>query len=117
VTKLIDTLKDLKEIPDQNYYMFLRSKEKDTSRQKKNKLNGMPRDCLIKSQARSTKRNLRFLSLRNTRMSLGIRLLSWQKERKNIWYHSCDASGSSLRFMMEKMPDRAFDVGIASNMQ
>ena len=25
-------------------------------------------------------------------------------------------SGSSLKFMMEKMPDRAFDVGIANNM-
>ena len=25
-------------------------------------------------------------------------------------------SGSSLKFMMEEMPDRAFDVGIANNM-
>jgi 1-deoxy-D-xylulose-5-phosphate synthase len=32
---------------------------------------------------------------------------------KNIWHHSRDASGSSLKIYDGKMPDRAFDVGIA----
>ena len=46
-------------------------------------------------------------------MYLGIPLLSWPKKNINILgITPAMPSGSSLKFMMEKMPHRAFDVGI-----
>ena len=52
-------------------------------------------------------------SHQNTRMYLDILLLNWQKRMiKYMGITPAMPSGSSLKFMMEKMPDRAFDVGI-----
>jgi 1-deoxy-D-xylulose-5-phosphate synthase len=39
--------------------------------------------------------------------------LNWRKQNEKIFgITPAMPSGSSLKFMMEKMPDRAFDVGI-----
>ena len=81
--------------------------------QKKIKPNGMHPVCLIKSPVKFIKRNLNTSSHQNTRMYLDIRLLNWQK--RMIRYFGITPAMPSrffLKFMMEKMPDRAFDVGI-----
>ena len=70
-------------------------------------------DCLIRSPVRSIKRNLKLPQPPKYQDVFGHTIIELaEKNDKILGITPAMPCGSSLKYMMEKMPDRAFDVGI-----
>ena len=78
------------------------------------KQNGMRPVFLIRLRVRSIRKKATSRNRRSIKMYLGIRWLELAEQNERIvGITPAMPSGSSMNIMMEAMPHRAFDVGIA----
>ncbi len=80
---------------------------------KKIKPNGMLPVCLIKSPGKFTRKKFDIPQPPKYQDVFGYTIIELAEKNKDIMgVTPAMPSGCSLKYMMEKMPDRAFDVGI-----
>jgi 1-deoxy-D-xylulose-5-phosphate synthase len=106
ITKLVDTLKDLKEIPGPKLLHIVTVKEKDQTKWHAPGLFDKVTGEIFKKKI-DTPQPPKYQDV------FGHSIIELaEKNDKILGITPAMPSGSSLKFMMEKMPDRAFDVGI-----
>ena len=113
ITKLVDTLKDLKNIPGPKLLHILTVKGKGYALAEKDQTKWHAPGLFDKITGEIYKKKFDIPQPPKYQDVFGHSIIELaQKNEKIIGITPAMPSGSSLKFMMEKMPDRAFDVGI-----
>jgi len=114
VTKLVDTLKDLKEIPGPKLLHVLTVKGKGYDLAEKDQTKWHAPGLFDKITGEIYKKKFDIPQPPKYQDVFGHTIIELAEKNEKIFgVTPAMPSGSSLRFMMEKMPNRAFDVGIA----
>src|SRR6266550_599807 len=114
VTKLIDTLKDLKEIPGPKLLHIITVKGKGYALAEKDQTKWHAPGLFDKITGEIYKKKSEVPQAPKYQDVFGHTIIELAEKNERIFgITPAMPSGSSLKFMMEKMPDRAFDVGIA----
>jgi 1-deoxy-D-xylulose-5-phosphate synthase len=113
VTKLVDTLKDLREIPGPKLLHIVTVKGKGYEQAEKDQTKWHAPGLFDKLTGEIYKKNFEVAQPPKYQDVFGYTIIELaEKNEKIVGITPAMPSGSSLKFMMEKMPDRAFDVGI-----
>jgi 1-deoxy-D-xylulose-5-phosphate synthase len=113
LTKLIDTLKDLKNIPGPKILHVLTVKGKGYSLAEKEQTKWHAPGLFDKITGEIYKKKYELPQPPKYQDVFGYSIIELaEKNEKIVGITPAMPSGSSLKYMMEKMPDRAFDVGI-----
>ncbi|HEY1872734.1 MAG TPA: 1-deoxy-D-xylulose-5-phosphate synthase, partial [Chitinophagaceae bacterium] len=114
VTKLVDTLKDLREIPGPKLLHILTLKGKGYELAEKDQTKWHAPGLFDKITGEIYKKKFDLPQPPKYQDVFGHTIIELAEKNEKIFgVTPAMPSGSSLRFMMEKMPNRAFDVGIA----
>jgi 1-deoxy-D-xylulose-5-phosphate synthase len=114
ITKLIDTLKDLREIPGPKILHIITVKGKGYELAEKDQTKWHSPGLFDKITGEIYKKKFDLPQPPKYQDVFGHTIIELaEKNEKIIGITPAMPSGSSLKFMMEKMPNRAFDVGIA----
>ena len=113
LNKLIDTLQDLKNIPGPKLLHIITTKGKGYSLAEHDQTKWHAPGLFDKITGEIYKKKFDTIQPPKYQDVFGYTIIELAEKNKNIFAvtHAMP-SGSSLKFMMEKMPDRAFDVGI-----
>ncbi len=113
VTKLVDTLKDLKNIPGPKILHIITVKGKGYSLAEKDQTRWHAPGLFDKITGEIYKKKFELPQPPKYQDVFGHTIIELaEKNNKIFGITPAMPSGSSLKFMMDKMPDRAFDVGI-----
>src|SRR5678809_1533000 len=114
ITKLVDTLKDLKNIPGPKLLHIITVKGKGYTLAEQDQTKWHAPGLFDKVTGEIYKKKFDLPQPPKYQDVFGHTIIELAKTNEKIFgITPAMPSGSSLRFMMEKMPDRAFDVGIA----
>src|SRR6476619_1187500 len=114
VAKLVDTLKDLREIPGPKLLHVVTVKGKGYDLAEKDQTKWHAPGLFDKITGEIFKKKYDIPQPPKYQDVFGYSIIELAEQNKKIFgITPAMPSGSSLKFMMEKMPDRAFDVGIA----
>jgi 1-deoxy-D-xylulose-5-phosphate synthase len=113
ITKLVDTLKDLKEIPGPKLLHIVTVKGKGYSLAEKDQTKWHAPGLFDKVTGEIFKKKVDAPQPPKYQDVFGHTIIELAEQNEKIFgITPAMPSGSSLKFMMEKMPRRAFDVGI-----
>jgi 1-deoxy-D-xylulose-5-phosphate synthase len=113
ITKLVDTLKDLKDIPGPKLLHIITVKGKGYALAEKDQTVWHAPGLFDKITGEIYKKKYELPQPPKYQDVFGYSIIELaEKNEKIIGITPAMPSGSSLKFMMEKMPERAFDVGI-----
>jgi 1-deoxy-D-xylulose-5-phosphate synthase len=113
MTKLVDTLKDLKKIPGPKLLHIVTVKGKGYSLAEKDQTKWHAPGLFDKITGEIVKKKYDLPQPPKYQDVFGHSIIELAEKNENIMgITPAMPSGSSLKFMMEKMPGRAFDVGI-----
>jgi 1-deoxy-D-xylulose-5-phosphate synthase len=113
ITKLVDTLDDLKNIPGPKLLHIMTVKGKGYALAEKDQTKWHAPGLFDKITGEIYKKRYETPQPPRYQDVFGLTLIELaEKNAKIVGITPAMPSGSSLKFMMEKMPDRAFDVGI-----
>lgn len=113
ITKLVDTLKDLREIPGPKILHIITVKGKGYSLAEKDQTKWHAPGLFDKITGEIVKKKFDVPQPPKYQDVFGLSLIELaEKNDKVMGVTPAMPSGSSLKFMMEKMPHRSFDVGI-----
>jgi 1-deoxy-D-xylulose-5-phosphate synthase len=113
ISKLVDTLNDLKNIPGPKLLHIITVKGKGFSLAEKDQTKWHAPGLFDKITGEIYKKRFESPQPPKYQDVFGLTLIELaEKNPKILGITPAMPSGSSLKFMMEKMPDRAFDVGI-----
>ena len=113
ITKLVDTLTDLREIPGPKILHIITVKGKGYSLAEKDQTKWHAPGLFDKITGEIVKKKFSVPQPPKYQDVFGLSIIELAEQNKNIMgVTPAMPSGSSLKFMMEKMPDRSFDVGI-----
>ena len=113
ITKLVDTLKDLKDIPGPKLLHIKTVKGKGYEMAEKDQTKWHAPGLFDKITGEIYKKKFDLPQPPKYQDVFGHTIIELaEKNEKIMGVTPAMPSGSSLKFMMEKMPDRAFDVGI-----
>ena len=114
ITKLVDTLKDLREIPGPKILHIVTVKGKGYSQAEKDQTKWHAPGLFDKITGEIQKKKFDLPQPPKYQDVFGHTIIELAEKNDKIFgITPAMPSGSSLKYMMEKMPDRAFDVGIA----
>jgi len=114
VAKLVDTLKDLRQIPGPKILHVITTKGKGYALAEKDQTKWHAPGLFDKITGEIRKKHFDLPQPPKYQDVFGHTIIELaEQNEKIIGITPAMPSGSSLKFMMEKMPDRAFDVGIA----
>ena len=114
VAKLVDTLKDLREIPGPKILHIITTKGKGYALAEKDQTKWHAPGLFDKITGEIQKKKFETPQPPKYQDVFGHTIIELAELNDKIFgITPAMPSGSSLKFMMEKMPDRAFDVGIA----
>jgi 1-deoxy-D-xylulose-5-phosphate synthase len=114
ITKLVDTLKDLRKIPGPKLLHILTVKGKGYSLAEKDQTKWHAPGLFDKITGEIYKKKFDLPQPPKYQDVFGYSIIELAEKNEKIFgITPAMPSGSSLKYMMEKMPDRAFDVGIA----
>jgi 1-deoxy-D-xylulose-5-phosphate synthase len=114
IAKLVDTLKDLREIPGPKILHIITTKGKGYSLAEKDQTRWHAPGLFDKITGEIQKKTFELPQPPKYQDVFGHTLIELAEKNEKIFgITPAMPSGSSLKFMMEKMPNRAFDVGIA----
>ncbi len=114
VAKLVDTLKDLREIPGPKILHIITTKGKGYALAEKDQTKWHAPGLFDKVTGEIQKKKYDLPQPPKYQDVFGHTIIELAEKNAAIFgVTPAMPSGSSLKFMMEKMPDRAFDVGIA----
>ncbi len=114
VAKLVDTLKDLREIPGPKILHIITTKGKGYSLAEKDQTKWHAPGLFDKITGEIQKKKFDLPQPPKYQDVFGYTIIELAEKNPKIFgITPAMPSGSSLKYMMEKMPDRAFDVGIA----
>lgn len=114
VAKLVDTLKDLRQIPGPKILHIITTKGKGYALAEKDQTKWHAPGLFDKVTGEIQKKKFDLPQPPKYQDVFGHSIIELaEKNEKILGITPAMPSGSSLKFMMEKMPDRAFDVGIA----
>ncbi|MBX3253039.1 MAG: 1-deoxy-D-xylulose-5-phosphate synthase [Chitinophagaceae bacterium] len=113
ITKLVDVLQDLKKIPGPKLLHILTVKGKGYSLAEQDQTKWHAPGLFDKITGEIYKKKFELPQPPKYQDVFGHTIIELAEKNKNIiGITPAMPSGSSLKFMMDKMPDRAFDVGI-----
>lgn len=113
ITKLVDTLQDLKKIPGPKLLHIITVKGKGYSLAEKDQTKWHAPGLFDKITGEIYKKTFETKQPPKYQDVFGHTIIELAEKNKNIFgITPAMPSGSSLKFMMEQMPDRAIDVGI-----
>ena len=113
ITKLVDTLEDLKKIPGPKILHIITTKGKGYSLAEKDQTKWHAPGLFDKVTGEIYKKKFEVPQPPKYQDVFGHTIIELAEQNEKIMgITPAMPSGSSLKFMMEKMPDRAFDVGI-----
>lgn len=113
ITKLVDTLKDLKDIPGPKLLHIITTKGKGYELAEKDQTKWHAPGLFDKTTGEIFKKKVDSPQPPKYQDVFGHTMIELAEANDTIMgVTPAMPSGSSLKFMMEKMPDRAFDVGI-----
>jgi 1-deoxy-D-xylulose-5-phosphate synthase len=113
ITKLVDTLKDLKELPGPKLLHIITTKGKGYALAEKDQTKWHAPGLFDKITGEIYKKKFDLPQPPKYQDVFGHTIIELAEQNdKIIGVTPAMPSGSSLKFMMDKMPDRAFDVGI-----
>jgi 1-deoxy-D-xylulose-5-phosphate synthase len=113
ITKLVDTLNDLKDIPGPKLLHIKTVKGKGYELAEKDQTKWHAPGLFDKVTGEIKKKTFDIPQAPKYQDVFGHTIIELAEKNKNIMgITPAMPSGSSLKFMMDKMPDRAFDVGI-----
>ncbi len=113
ITKLVDTLKDLREIPGPKILHIVTVKGKGYSLAEKDQTKWHAPGLFDKITGEIVKKKYDAAQPPKYQDVFGLSIIELaEKNDKIMGVTPAMPSGCSLKFMMEKMPDRSFDVGI-----
>src|ERR1700741_3847853 len=113
ITKLIDTLKDLRHIPGPKLLHIITTKGKGYSLAEQDQTKWHAPGLFDKITGEIVKKKYELPQPPKYQDVFGHTIIELaEKNERIVGITPAMPSGSSLKFMMEKMPDRAFDVGI-----
>lgn len=113
ITKLVDTLQDLKDIPGPKLLHIVTTKGKGYALAEKDQTTWHAPGLFDKITGEIYKKPVDAPQPPKYQDVFGETIIELAEANKNVLgVTPAMPSGSSLKFMMEKMPDRAFDVGI-----
>lgn len=114
VAKLVDTLKDLREIPGPKLLHIVTVKGKGYALAEKDQTKWHAPGLFDKITGEIQKKKYDLPQPPKYQDVFGYTIIELAEKNEKIFgITPAMPSGSSLKYMMEKMPDRAFDVGIA----
>jgi 1-deoxy-D-xylulose-5-phosphate synthase len=114
VAKLVDTLKDLREIPGPKILHIITTKGKGYALAEKDQTRWHAPGLFDKITGEIQKKKFDLPQPPKYQDVFGYTIIELAEKNEKIFgITPAMPSGSSLKYMMEKMPDRAFDVGIA----
>ena len=114
VAKLVDTLRDLREIPGPKILHVITTKGKGYALAEKDQTKWHAPGLFDKVTGEIQKKKFDLPQPPKYQDVFGHTMIELAEQNDKIFgITPAMPSGSSLKFMMEKMPDRAFDVGIA----
>jgi 1-deoxy-D-xylulose-5-phosphate synthase len=114
ITKLVDTLKDLKNIPGPKLLHILTVKGKGYALAEKDQTKWHAPGLFDKITGEIYKKKFDIPQPPKYQDVFGHSIIELAEQNDKIFgITPAMPSGSSLKYMMDKMPDRAFDVGIA----
>lgn len=114
INKLVDTLKDLRGIPGPKILHIITTKGKGYALAEKDQTRWHATGQFDKLTGEIYKKNYDLPQPPKYQDVFGHTIIELAEKNEKIFgITPAMASGCSLKFMMEKMPDRAFDVGIA----
>ena len=114
VAKLVDTMKDLRGIPGPKILHIITTKGKGYALAEKDQTKWHAPGLFDKITGEIQKKKFDLPQPPKYQDVFGLTMIELaEKNEKIMGITPAMPSGSSLKFMMEKMPDRAFDVGIA----
>ena len=114
VAKLVDTLKDLREIPGPKLLHIVTVKGKGYALAEKDQTKWHAPGLFDKITGEIQKKKFELPQPPKYQDVFGHTIIELAEKNEKIFgITPAMPSGSSLKYMMEKMPDRAFDVGIA----
>jgi 1-deoxy-D-xylulose-5-phosphate synthase len=114
VAKLVDTLKDLREIPGPKILHIITVKGKGYALAEKDQTKWHAPGLFDKITGEIQKKKFDLTQPPKYQDVFGYTIIELAEKNEKIFgITPAMPSGSSLKYMMEKMPDRAFDVGIA----
>ncbi len=114
ITKLVDTLKDLRQIPGPKILHIITVKGKGYSLAEKDQTKWHAPGLFDKITGEIVKKKYEVLQPPKYQDVFGYSIIELAEANDKIMAVTpAMPSGSSLKYMMEKMPHRAFDVGIA----
>ncbi len=113
ITKLVDTLKDLRDIPGPKLLHIITTKGKGYALAEKDQTKWHAPGLFDKLTGEIYKKTFETPQPPKYQDVFGKTIVELAEKNKRIFgITPAMPSGSSLKFMMEEMPDRAFDVGI-----
>ena len=113
ITKLVDTLKDLKDIPGPKLLHIKTVKGKGYELAEKDQTKWHAPGLFDKVTGEIQKKKFDLPQAPKYQDVFGYTIIELAEKNKKIFgITPAMPSGSSLKYMMEQMPDRAFDVGI-----
>lgn len=113
ITKLVSTLKDLREIPGPKILHILTVKGKGYALAEKDQTKWHAPGLFDKITGEIYKKKFETPQPPKYQDVFGLSIIELAEQNDKIFgITPAMPSGSSLKFMMDKMPDRAFDVGI-----
>ena len=113
ITKLVDTLKDLREIPGQKILHIITIKGKGYALAEKDQTKWHAPGLFDKITGEIVKKKFNTPQPPKYQDVFGHSIIELaEKNDKIMGVTPAMPSGSSLKFMMDKMPERSFDVGI-----
>ncbi|MBI5857649.1 MAG: 1-deoxy-D-xylulose-5-phosphate synthase [Sphingobacteriales bacterium] len=114
VAKLVDTLKDLRNIPGPKILHIITTKGKGYALAEQDQTKWHAPGLFDKITGEIQKKKFDLPQPPKYQDVFGYTIIELAEKNEKIFgVTPAMASGSSLKFMMEKMPNRAFDVGIA----
>ncbi|MBI3139670.1 MAG: 1-deoxy-D-xylulose-5-phosphate synthase [Sphingobacteriales bacterium] len=114
VAKLVDTLRDLRDIPGPKILHIITTKGKGYALAEKDQTKWHAPGLFDKMTGEIRKKKFDLPQPPKYQDVFGYTMIELAEQNDKIFgITPAMPSGSSLKFMMEKMPDRAFDVGIA----
>lgn len=114
VAKLVDTLKDLRQIPGPKILHIITTKGKGYALAEKDQTKWHAPGLFDKITGEIQKKKYDLPQPPKYQDVFGYTIIELAEKNEKIFgITPAMPSGSSLKYMMEKMPDRAFDVGIA----
>lgn len=114
VAKLVDTLKDLREIPGPKILHIITTKGKGYALAEKDQTKWHAPGLFDKLTGEIQKKKFDLPQPPKYQDVFGHTMIELAEQNDKVFgVTPAMPSGSSLKFMMDKMPDRAFDVGIA----